>query len=66
MSRFVTPTEVRLPISGGDYLIVKERLNDGETTRHVRPDATPRAPRSIRSSSAGRGPGVPGRLVLDR
>ena len=32
MSRFVTPTEVRLPISGGDYLIVKERLTMGEAT----------------------------------
>jgi len=31
MSRFVTPAEVRLPISDGDYLIVKNRLNAGET-----------------------------------
>jgi len=30
MSRFVTPTEVRLPISEGDYLIVKEKLTAGE------------------------------------
>jgi len=31
MSRFVTPAEVRLPLSAGDYLIVKSRLNAGET-----------------------------------
>jgi hypothetical protein len=31
MSRFVTPAEIRLPISDGDYLIVKNRLNAGET-----------------------------------
>lgn len=31
MSRFVTPAEVRIPISDGDYLIVKNRLNAGET-----------------------------------
>jgi hypothetical protein len=31
MSRFVTPAEVRLPLSDGDYLIVKNRLNAGET-----------------------------------
>ena len=31
MSRFVTPAEVRLSISEGDYLIVKSRLNAGET-----------------------------------
>jgi len=31
MSRFVTPNEVRLPLSDGDYLIVKERLNVGDT-----------------------------------
>jgi hypothetical protein len=30
-SRFVTPAEVRLAISDGDYLIVKNRLNAGET-----------------------------------
>jgi hypothetical protein len=30
MSRFVKPTEVRLPISDGDYLIVKEKLTAGE------------------------------------
>jgi hypothetical protein len=30
MSRFVNAAEVRLPISDGDYLIVKERLNLGE------------------------------------
>jgi hypothetical protein len=30
MSRFVKPTEVRLPISEGDYLIVKEKLTAGE------------------------------------
>jgi hypothetical protein len=30
MSRFVTPTEVRIPISEGDYLIVKEKLTAGE------------------------------------
>lgn len=31
MSRFVSPAEVRIPISDGDYLIVKNRLNAGET-----------------------------------
>ena len=31
MSRFVTPAEVRIAISDGDYLIVKNRLNAGET-----------------------------------
>jgi hypothetical protein len=31
MSRFVTPAEVRLPLTDGDYLIVKNRLNAGET-----------------------------------
>jgi len=31
MSRFVTPAEVRVPLSDGDYLIVKSRLNAGET-----------------------------------
>jgi hypothetical protein len=31
MSRFVSPAEVRLAISDGDYLIVKNRLNAGET-----------------------------------
>ena len=30
MSRFVKQTEIRLPLSDGDYLIVKERLNMGE------------------------------------
>jgi hypothetical protein len=30
MSRFVKPAEVRIPISQGDYLIVKEKLNAGE------------------------------------
>jgi len=30
MSRFVKPTEVRLPLSEGDYLIVKEKLTAGE------------------------------------
>jgi len=35
MSRFVTPTEVRLPISDGDYLIVKERLNLGDATERT-------------------------------
>jgi hypothetical protein len=30
MSRFVSPAEVRIPISDGDYLIVKNRLNAGE------------------------------------
>jgi len=31
MSRFVTPAEVHIPLSGGDYLIVKAQLNAGET-----------------------------------
>jgi len=31
MSRFLSPAEVRLPISDGDYLIIKNRLNAGET-----------------------------------
>jgi hypothetical protein len=31
MSRFVTPAEIRLPITDGDYLIVKAQLNTGET-----------------------------------
>jgi hypothetical protein len=30
MSRFVTQNEVRLPLSHGDYVVVKERLNMGE------------------------------------
>jgi hypothetical protein len=30
-SRLVTPGTVRLPLSRGDYLIVKQRLNAGET-----------------------------------
>lgn len=31
MSRFVTPAEVHIPLSDGDYLIVKATLNAGET-----------------------------------
>lgn len=42
MSRFVRPAEVRLPLSDGDYLIVKERLNVGDaferTARMLKPD----------------------------
>ncbi len=30
MSRFVKPTTTRLPISGGDFIDVKERLTHGE------------------------------------
>lgn len=36
MSRFVTGNEVRLSISDGDYLIVKERLNMGDTVDRTR------------------------------
>jgi hypothetical protein len=31
MSRFVEPAEVRIPLTGGDYLIVKGSLNTGDT-----------------------------------
>lgn len=31
MGRFVTPQPVRLPISDGDYIDIKKRLNHGET-----------------------------------
>lgn len=31
MSRFVTPAELRLPLTDGDYLTIKAQLNTGET-----------------------------------
>jgi hypothetical protein len=31
MSRFVTPAEIRLPLTDGDFVVVKEKLNAGET-----------------------------------
>lgn len=46
-SRFVTPEPVRLPISGGDFIDIKTRLNHGEQEdmyARMEPYVTPGAP----------------------
>lgn len=55
MSRFVTPENRTLKLSNGDSIVVKRRLNRGETAEmfaHMRP-SDPADPRNLDSAKVG-------------